>query len=307
MDPSEAGTVHAIISMYDRIKELFSDFRPETRTMTINFARKTSQIGFQITVPEGMRKSHRKVRIPAMQGYSILRMTDEGFQEQRHIWKMDGEDFVLDAKDLPSSERYLVEMEGKVAGDLDGFIYIKPAVNRDNDENDDRYWLESSIKKIGILENIYTDFDIDEVNFGVKINVDKMFKLAIPEEIKDKADAQLRLLNASENWDRNKILRAAMAYRRYARQSPSYGIEDFFKIVQRVTGGDLIREHMRVEKPYDVGSIMQPVKYTGIVPQNIEVQAVTRLTLKEPIARGYLIFEREKYLKRLRSEFEKMQ
>jgi len=64
---------------------------------------------------------------------------------------------------------------------------------------------------------------------------------------------------------------------------------------------------MRVEKPYDVGNITQPVKYTGIVPQNIEIQAVTRLTLKEPIARGYLIFEREKYLKRLRSEFEKMQ
>ena len=48
-----AITSGAFIGWYDKVKELFTDFWPETRTMSIDFARRTSQIGFQITVPEG--------------------------------------------------------------------------------------------------------------------------------------------------------------------------------------------------------------------------------------------------------------
>ena len=68
MFPSAAA---AIIGWYDRIKELFTDFKPETRSMTVNFSRGVSQIGFQVTVPEGWRKNKRKVKIPAIRGYRI--------------------------------------------------------------------------------------------------------------------------------------------------------------------------------------------------------------------------------------------
>ena len=107
--------------------------------MTINFSSKTAQMGFQITVPAGLQKNSRKVKIPAIAGYRVLRTVDEGFREQKHLWKKVGNDFVLDARDL-ASERYLVEMAGPVdAGALQSFIYIKPATNRDNNEKADKY------------------------------------------------------------------------------------------------------------------------------------------------------------------------
>ena len=303
--PSAAA---AITDWYDRIKELFTDFKPETRSMTINFSQGVSQIGFQITVPDGWRKSRRKVKIPAIPGYKILRMVDEGFQERKQLWNVSGEYFVLDANVLPASERYLVEMEGTVDENiLKNFVYIKPAANRDNDDENDKYWLESSIRQPNALERIYDDLEIDDVNFGVVVDIDKMFGLTIPEEVKEKAAAAQKLLRvSSSNFDRNSLLRAAVAYKRQERISPSLDPSNFFRIIQRVTAKDLIRQHIGIDRPYDIGNIEQPEKYVDIIPQSINVQAVTRLTLRTPIASGYLVFKREKYMEKLRTEFKKL-
>lgn len=303
-----AAASSAFIGWYDKVKELFSDFRPETRTMSIDFARRTSQIGFQITVPEGWRKHSRKIKIPALPGYNILRMTDEGFQEQKHLWGLIDGNFVLNANQLPASERYLVVMEGNVDENaLKNLVFIKPAANRDNDDKNDRYWLESSIKQPGILEKMYQDLEIEEVNFGVKINIDKMFGLTIPKEVQEKTDAIKNLLKTSSSeFDRNKLVRAAIEYKKQERASPSFDPGNFFRLIQRVTAGDVISKYVDIDRPYDLGSIHQPEKYVGVIPQSINVQAITRLTLRSPMADGYLIFKRELYMEKLRSEFSKL-
>lgn len=308
MEPASIGSASAaIIGWYDIMKEFLSDFKPETRTLSINFSRKTSQIGFQIIVPDGWRKKSRKIKIPITPGYKLLRMTDEGFTEQKYLWKQDGDYLILDAKDLPSSERYLVEMEGRVnEKSLRELVYIKPAANRDNDDKNDKYWLEASIKKPASLEKVYTDLEIDEINFSVMIDIDKMFGLTIPNEIMNKLDAKQKLLESSKNFERSKVLKAALEYKRQERISPSFEPENFYKLIQKVTAEDLIREHINIDNSYDVGSIDQPKKYVGIVPQNINVQAITRLTLRNPIASGYLEFARELYIEKLRAEFDKL-
>jgi len=303
-----AATASAFVGWYDKVKELFTDFRPETRTMSIDFARRTSQIGFQITVPEGWRKHSRKVKIPALSGYNILRMTDEGFQEQKHLWGIIDGNYVLNANQLPASERYLIVMEGKLDDNaLKNIIFIKPAANRDNDDENDKYWLESSIKQPGLLETVYQDLEIDEVNFGVNIDIDKMFGLTIPQEVQEKTDAIKELLKtSSRNFDRNQLIKAALEYKKQERIAPSFDPGNFFRIIQRVTARDTIKKYVEVERPYNVGNIEQPEKYVGVVPQSISVQAITRLTLRNPMANGYLIFKRESYMDKLRSEFEKL-
>ncbi|MEW6042929.1 MAG: hypothetical protein AB1608_01555 [Thermoproteota archaeon] len=308
MEPSASLSPESFIGWYDRVKEYFTDFKPETRNMSINFSRRTSVIGFQINVPNGFRKNARKVKIPALDGYNILRMTDEGFREQKHLWRLEDGHFVLDAKNLPASERYLVEMEGAVDENaLKSLIFIKPSANRDNDDENDRYWLESSIKQPRTLEKIYDDLEIEDVHFGVYVDIDKMFGLTLPQEVKGKTDALQKLLKtSSSNFDRNQLLRAALEYKKQERVAPSFNPGDFFRIIQRLTARDVIRQHIEIDRPYDVGNIDQPEKYVGIVPQSIKVQAITRLTLRTPLASGYLVFKREKYMNKLRTEFEKL-
>ena len=298
----------AIIGGYGTVKELFKDFKPETRSMMINFSQGVSRIGFQVTVPAGWRKSKRKIKIPVLSKYKIRRMLDEGFQEQKQLWKKSDGYFILDANLLPASERYMIEMEGTVDQRvLKEFVYIKPAANRDNDEKNDKYWLESSIRLPHVLEKIYDDLEIDEVNFGVVINIDKMFGLTIPEEVKEKAAAEQKLLNvSSSNFDRNALLKAALEYRKQEKNSPSFDPGNFSRMIRRMTAKDFLAQHISVDHPYDIGNIEQPEKYIDIVPQSINVQAVTRLTLRTPIARGYLTFKRENYMEKLRTEFKKI-
>lgn len=134
MNPEASGSIVAatsVIDWYDRIKKHFEDFRPETRSLTINFTRHTSEMSFKVTVPGGWRKRHRKIVLPAYSGSSIVRMMDDSFNEQKHLWRRIGDEFVLDADTLPSADTYLVTMEGRISKSvLDQFVYVKPAANR---------------------------------------------------------------------------------------------------------------------------------------------------------------------------------
>ena len=156
MDPTVSSPIDAasaVIEWYDRIKKIFEDFRPETRSMAINHTRRTSEMSFKVTVPDGWRKRHRKIVLPAYAGFSIVRMMDESFNEHKHLWKHIGDEFVLDANKLPSANAYLVTMEGRVnESALGQFVYIKPAANRTMDETSDKYWLESGLRNLRVLK-----------------------------------------------------------------------------------------------------------------------------------------------------------
>lgn len=305
---SPTAAAAATIEWYDRIKNIFTDFKPETMSLTINFSRGVSQIGSKITVPDGLRKKRRKIKIPVINGYNIVQMLDGGFQEQTRLWKLSDGYFVLNARDLPKSEHYLLTMEGNVEKKvLESFVFIKQAANRDNDDQDDKYWLDASLKQPGTLEKIYDDLAIDDINVGVEVNIEKMFGLTLPKEMEEKASAIHNLLEASSsNFDRNKLFKAALAYKKQARVSPTFDPGNFAKIIQKLTARDVIEQYINIERPYNIDNIEQPVKYVNIVPQSIKVQALTRLTLEQPIAAGYLVFNREKYLNKLRSEFQKL-
>lgn len=307
MDASVSLSPEAFIGWFEKIKENFTDFRPETRNMIINFSKRTSTIGFQITVPDGFRKNHNKLKVPNYPGFNLVRMTDEVFHEQKHLWKHVDDYHVLDAKDLPSSERYLIELEGAIDEQaLKKLVHIKPAANRDNDDEHDKYWLDSSIKQPDVLDKIWDDLEIEEVNVGVYVDIDKMFGLTIPKEIRDKADAISDLLTTAKNFDRNALLRSAVEYKKQVRISPAFNPGHFYQLINKLTARDILLQHLEIDKPYDIGNVGSPEKFVGLVPQNIKVQALTTLTLRKPTALGYLKFKRKVYMEKLRDEFKKL-
>ncbi len=185
-------------------------------------------------------------------------------------------------------------------------VYVKPTTNQDNDEKNDRYWLESSLKNPDLLQRTYADLEISEVSSGVVVDIDKMFGLAIPPQIQATANAVKRVLDASSAFDRNEIMRAALAYKKAAGVAPVIAINDFNAIVDKVTGKETVLRHMQVDPQYDIGRVDQPVKYSGIIPQELSVQTLTRLSLNKPRASGYLTFRRQEYVDMLASEFEKL-
>lgn len=301
VDPS------TIIGWYEKIHKLLSDFKPEARSMEINFSQHITRMHVQIVVPDGIRRNVTKVKIPAYPGYRIVGMIDEAFREHNYLWRHDGGYYVLDAADLTSSNRYRVTMEGSIDERvLKELVYVKPATNQDNDEKSDKYWLESSLRNPELLQRTYADLEINEVSSGVMVDIDKMFGLAIPPELHATAAAVKKLLEASRVFNRNDILRAAQIYKKASKGAPPVAINDFNAIIGRVTGRETILKHMQVDPKYNIGRIDQPVKYSGIIPQELGVQALTRLSLDAPRAGGYLTFKRQEYVDMLSSEFKKL-
>jgi len=306
LHPSFSLSPESFIGWYDKIKESFTDFKPETRTMTINYTKGTSTIGLKITAPEGFRKNRNKLKIPAFPGFRISRMSDDVFHELKYLWKEVDGYFILDANQLPSSENYLIELEGSVESKaLKNLVHIKPATNRDNDDENDKYWLDSSIKQPQLLDKIWDELEIDEVNIGVFVDINKMFGLAFPEEIKDKKAAIDDLLNTAKNFDRNTLFKAALEYKRQERRS-RFHPADFYRLISRLTARDVFLKHLDVDKPYDIGDIDKPENFIGIIPQNIKVQAITHLTLRQPTALGYLKFKRKLYEEKIKDEVNRL-
>lgn len=302
-----AAAATGIADGLGKLREYFSDFRPEIRTMEINYAQRKSRINFQVSIPEGMRKKSRKIKIPFAQGYKIIEMIDDAFLPQDHHWRAADDHYVLDAKDLRSSSTYRVTLEAGIdTSALEKLVYVRPTLNRDNDDDNDNYWLESSIKQPNLLNKIYASLEVSDVNVGVVVDIEKMFGLTIPPEIKQTLDGVTRLLDASRHFDRNKVLREAIYYKKQARQYPMAKPDDFYRLINRVTDREVIVRHINLDRPYDISDIEHPQKYAGVVPQSLKIQVSAKLTLQSPIAEGYLRFQRKKYRETLRDEFAKL-
>jgi len=65
-------------------------------------------------------------------------------------------------------------------------------------------------------------------------------------------------------------------------------------------------DYVSIDQRYDIGDVDHPTKYEGIVPQEVKVQALTKLTLQDPQALGYLTLQRKSYLKKIQEEFDKV-
>lgn len=307
MDPTiddGVNAANAIIDICVRLKEFFSDFRPETQSVAINFADHACEISFKINIPEGWRKKQRKIVVPAHEGFSITKMFDTAFNQHRHEWKRLGSEYVLDANKLPSSETYLVTMEGQVSKDaLNQLVYIKPAANPVADEAVDNYWLESGLRSLGMLESIYTDLEIADVNIGVDVSIGKIFGLTIPPEIKAQAEAIGRVIRAASHTDRQEWYHSIRNYRAQNRILPDYDASSFTRLVNWLTSKEVIEKYVSVDRPYGLGTVQRPEHYHGVVPQSIRISATTELTLRNPTAKGYLKFNRNAYVEKVRSEF----
>ena len=295
-----------VLRWFDTIKEYFKDFRPEARSMTINFSSQTSTIGLAIIVDEGFRKNHNKIKIPAYPNFKIIKMQDASFHQIQSLWKYVNGEWILDARDLPPSAGYLIELEGAIEeNNLKDLVHIKPSINRDSNDQVDKYWLDASLKNPKILEQIWTDLQIDEVNVTVKIDINKMFALRLPQEIKDKTDAIQKYLRAGQLGDRGLLFRAMHDYKRQERKNPFHP-NDFLRVINNLTARNTLLNFISVDERYDIGEIDHFTTYEGIIPQDIKVHALTNLTLQNPQALGYLTVQRKLYLEKIQEEFSKI-
>ncbi len=290
-----------IIKGIDEILKRLRPYKPDTKSITINYKTCKSRIELVVHVPNDLRRKILKIEIPSYQGYSIVEMRDETFNRIETLWQRQEEKWVLPASKLPSSERFLIVLEGNVPRDfINRIVRVQPAINRDQAEDYDRYWLSCMLKDVALLERIWNMLEVEEVNVNVKVGIEKCISAALPKEVKKALEATREFLRAGRGKSREKLIRTWTKYRIALRKAPS--VDELIDFLYNVTSGNFFRNYVVVDDPYTLGDVKRDEKWIGPFPERMIVEAITFLNLKEPAAKGYLTFKKKKYIEAIKEK-----
>jgi len=297
----DAGT---LFRWFEKAKKYFEPFKPELKNQIINYRSKKSEINLLINVPDSVRRKLAKIEVPAYQNFRITEMIDGvSFNQLGNLWFLEGGKWKLDASKLPASEVYLVRLEGQVSESaLQGLVRIQPSSNRDQTEEEDKYWLNSMLKNAELLKRIWQELRVEDVNVGVKVSIEKCFSIAIPAQLVKRLTEIKKWIEVGRGKDREEVMRQWSRLRRLSYEGASE--KDAVDAIDSLTTGEMFTKYISVDQPYRIGEVRRSSIFKGIFPESMLVDAFTILNLRNPTAIGYLVFKKKKYSDEIRKTFE---
>lgn len=308
VDSVRAGLegVNIVAGWINKANEYLKPFKPEIRSMVINYRNRRSEINLLLHIPDSIRRKFHFVEVPAYQNFVIQDMMDESFLRIGGLWQYEDGKWKLDPGKLPKSERYLLMLRGTVPSEtLNQLVRIQPAVNRDQTEDFDRFWLDCMLRNVALLEKVWQELSIDEVNVGVKVGVERCFSTTIPKELKGRLEATQRWIAAGRGKDREEVSRAWQRMREVTRSS-KVSVDEIVQTIYRLTTGEAFATFLAVDDPYRIGEIRREERFVGLFPARMAVEATTELGLKKPTAAGYLSFKKKAYANEIRASLDKL-
>lgn len=295
-----------VVGWLEKASEYFKPFTPEVKSMVVNYKNKRSEINLLLNIPDGVRRKVQSVRVPAYDNFIVHDMIDESFARVGGVWQYEDGSWKLDASNLPKSEKYLLMLRGSIPNEtLNALVRIQPAVNRDQTEELDRYWLDCMLRNVALLEKIWQELNIDEVNVGVNVGIERCFSTTIPKELKRRLDTTRRWIQAGRGRDREEINRIWRDMRLLSRTS-KVSVDEVLDAIRKMTTGETFGSFLAVDQPYRIGEIRMPQKPISLIPSQMSVEASTELGLKRPTAAGYLSFKKKDYTEKVKESLDKL-
>jgi hypothetical protein len=271
--------------------------------MSINYKSRDAEMSLALNIPEGFRRKFRNIEIPRYQNFEINYMMDESFDEVNlnNIISIDPRKINIKCSNLPASEKYLLNLKGVVPQiALDKIVYVQPSINKDRTEKAERYWLSSMIRDVETLEELWDGLNVDDVTAGVNIGIDRSISTKLPENIKEGLDALNNYAIAGKTGDRNEVLKA---WRLRQTKGSKVKLKEMFELFKTLTETKFFSGFVDVESPYNLGKI-ENKEILNTLPDDMYVEALTKLTLKQPTAEGYMSFRKKEYEKCVEKKFQ---
>jgi len=287
-----------IAKQLDDVSRSLRPFRPEVRSFRIDYIERASEVRYLLLIPNGVRRRiKRKIEIPAVSGFRVYDMWDLDTLKMVHSsWSFEGNKWIFDPKKLPNSEKYALTLKGNISIDfLNRLVSVKAAENPCREKDIDKYWIHSALKDVSILERIWDELNVEHVNMGVRIGVERFFTSAIPPAVKQRLKTTNQLLDAIASGDRNREQRLKVRYKtlqRIARISPAA----LYDLIVKLVSGDFFADFVGVDEPFVIGNIEPSKQLDVMIPKKVKVGVQTDLNFKMPVATGNLNFERISYV-----------
>lgn len=284
----------------NKVVAFLEPYKPIKKKMKINHSDKTSEIGLVLNMPNKLKLRLTTTKIPAYHNFSINEMLAEDFSplNVNDYWKRDNDgSWILNPNKLPNCDKFFIRLKGKMPQDIiSKLIFVNEATNRDQSKEADKYWIKCMIKDVELIEGMWDVLEIQDVNVGIKVGINRCFSAAIPPGYTQKIKATQRFIRAGHKRDREELYRAWADLHR-SQQSKGITPDEFMELINRLTSGDLFENYISVEEPYNLGSINRDSDTSGVLPNYMFVQALTDLDLKHYSADGYLLFDKKKYIR----------
>lgn len=298
-------SIGTVTEWIPNVIEFLKPFKPEIKKMSINYKSRDSEISLALNIPDGFKRKFRNIEIPRYQNFEINYMMDESFNEVTlgSLVETDSRKIKIKCSDLPASEDYLLNLKGMVPQiALDKIVYIQPAINKDRTETAEKYWLNSFIKDVETLEKLWDGLNVDDVTAGVNIGIDRSISTKLPENIKEGLYALNKYAIAGEKGDRNEVLRA---WRLRQTKGSKVKLKEMFELFKTLTENEFFSGFIDVDSPYNLGKI-ENKEILKTIPEDMYVEALAKLTLKQPTAEGFMSFRKKEYEKCIEKKFQRI-
>lgn len=294
MSVSAAISINQVTEWIPKVVDYLKPFKPEIKKMSINYKSRDSEISLALCIPDGLKRKVRKIEIPRYYNFDLDYMMDESFNlmNLEDVIESDDRKIKINCSSLPASENYLLNLKGLVPQPaLDNIVYIKPAMNKDRSKDTDKYWLSTMIKDVETLEGLWDGLNVDDVTAGVNIGIERYISAKLPERIKEGLEALKNYSAAGSSGDRNQVLKA---WKLRQSKGSKVKVKEIFDIFKDLTTTEFFSGFVDIDLPYNLGKI-ENKEILSTLPEDMYVEALTRLTLKQPTAEGYMSFRKKDY------------
>ncbi len=295
-----------IVEQVQKYKKYFQPFKPGIRSLILNYTDGSARIDLSLYVPVKGRTG-KKVQVPISENFRVIGMYDSEFNSVDRVWKRTDAGWLLKAKELPkTSEHFLLSMQGSVStSGLQQFVEVTVPASPFLGKEEDKYWLHCALRSPDALQAIYQSLEIDKVNVNAKVTVNRCFSTSIPHKLRVALEAKSNLLKAISSGDRNLRRKAEHRYRIVHKVTTASEV-DILKLMADLISEEHFEGFVQASDPYQIGGIAHVPRRANPIPSSIEVETFTSLNYSQKVAKGDLVFARERYKEVIQERMEKL-
>lgn len=284
------------------------EFDQEVMNVSINYTGRTCEISNRLHIPSSKHDKLKEIELPKYDEYRIKDILNSSFESIKELFYLSDNKYICNADIIPQfDDKILLILEGTMSTTfLNRLIRVQPAMNRDQTNELDRYWLDVMIKDIDMWDKIWLSMDVEDVDLLVDVSLDRCFGVVLPPSIQKRILATQEYLRAGRGRSRDHVMRAWGAFRTIV-QKEAYTGDKIMEIGRKLLEPDNFINYLEVDDPYRIGGVERTSQRPRrSIPEEITVTARTDLNYEEPIATGYLNFKKKLFIDILKEEIEKI-
>ncbi|HML03652.1 MAG TPA: hypothetical protein VK487_09830 [Candidatus Bathyarchaeia archaeon] len=295
------------VDKIQKLLEKLQNYKPEIKSLRVNYLTKATEMKLLFKIPQGVQRKFKDVEIPAYPGYSIKEVFDGTTLDRVEVdWQLKNQNWVADAKVFGASDRYLIILEGSISDvALERLVKLYCPDDPQRGSDVDRYWIDSAIKDMAILEKIYDELTLDKVTTCVNVGVERQFTSSIPIEVKNWIRARAIADISLRGRDREKAYRSFRLLKIAERRLGDFSPTSVRNLARDVLSPETFMYYISIDKPFHI-SHLNPLEESHWVPEKIGVVVETDLSYKTPVAQGDLIYKKIDFASRLQEEIKKL-